>query len=302
MARLPNQERTYRLPGDVTVTRTQPAVGAVISGIDLSGGVDPVKAESLRTALFTHGVVFLRGQADIGYAGHLALARIFGTPICDGYDPQRPEIVPVRARAGSAEGTASMWHSDDPYAAAPPPISVLRAIEPCTFGGDTCYSSAVAAYNGLPNDLKAQIDGLRFHSNFAAHEPTDFGFFGSRENWLRLVEKYPPVTQPVVIVHPETGVRALYVNVPWTHAIVGMEPGESRSLINRLAAEFLRPEYQTRWSWEEGAIAIWDNRLVQHCGVPDHQTDRYLERITVEGGTLLSVADWEAMSGNRVPA
>ena len=69
------------------------------------------------------------------------------------------------------------------------------------------------------------------------------------------------------------------------------------ALIKRLAAEFLRPEYQMRWTWEAGAIAIWDNRLVQHYGVPDQTGDRYLERITVEGGPMLGLADWEAREG-----
>ena len=76
--------------------------------------------------------------------------------------------------------------------------------------------------------------------------------------------------------------------------IVGMDDAEGLPLIERLAAHFYRPEYQMRWSWEKGAIAIWDNRLVQHYGVPDQTTDRSLERITVHGGAVLSIADWEA--------
>lgn len=285
------------LPGGVQVERTQPAVGAVLSGLDLARGISAEQAESLKNALFAHGAVFLRGQEAIGYPEHLALARIFGTPVCDGNEPDRPEVVPIRARAGTQEDIARWWHSDDCYAATPPSVSVLRAIEPCTFGGDTCFSSAVAAYLGLPDELKQQIAGLRYHSSFAKHEPADFTFFGTRENWVRLCDRYPPVTQPVVIVHPVTGARALYTNFPWTHAIVGMDPAEGQALIHRLASEFTRTEYQTRWSWRKGDIAIWDNRLVQHCGVPDHQTDRYLERITIDGDVQLSIADWEARQG-----
>lgn len=286
--------RSYTLPGGLTVERTQPAIGAVVWGIDLGEPLRRDHAADLRAALFAHGAIFLRGQAHIGFSEHLALAEAFGTPICDGPDARRPQITPVSAKAGSREGTASTWHSDGCYQSSPPAVSVLRALEPCTFGGDTCFSSAVAAYAGLPPDLKERIAELRYSSSLAARMPKDYSFSGSAEKWEELNRKYPPVTQPVVIAHPVTGARALYTNVAWALSIVGMTQDEGQALIERLSGEFLKPEHQTRWSWEEGAIAIWDNRLVQHYGVPDQQADRYLERITVEGGPMLSIADWEA--------
>ncbi len=292
------QERSYILPGGLAVERTQPAIGAVVSGIDCSQPLSEALAADLRTALYAHGVIFLRGQGGMRFSDHLALAEAFGTPVRDGPDPERPEITPVSARAGSREGTASTWHSDGVYQPEPPAVSVLRAIRPCTFGGDTCYSSAVAAYAGLPDELKEEIADLRFTSSLAARMPRNYGHFGSAEKWEELNTRYPPVTQPVVTVHPVTGARALYTNVAWSLAIVGMDEAEGQALIARLSAEFTRPEYQTRWSWEKGALAIWDNRLVQHYGVPDQQSDRYLERITVRGGPMLSIADWEA----RAPA
>jgi taurine dioxygenase len=287
-------ERIYELPGGLTVTRIEPAVGAVVSGIDLARRPSEEQAEGLRAALFANGVIFLRGQEHIGFDEHLALAEVFGAPIRDGPDAARPEITPVSAKAGSREGTASSWHSDGQYMPAPPSVSILRAIEPCSFGGDTCYASGVAAYQGLPDELREQIGPLRFSSSLAARIPKGYGHFGSADKWDELNEKYPPVTQPVVTVHPVTGARALYANSTWALAIEGMDEEEGRALIERLSAEYTRPEYQMRWSWEKGAIAIWDNRLVHHYGVPDQTTDRYLERITVQGGPMLSIADWRA--------
>jgi taurine dioxygenase len=295
-----DSNRSYTLPGGLTASRIQPAVGAVVSGIDLAQPLSEAHAADLRAALFAHGVIFLRGQGHIGFAEHLALAEVFGNPILDGPDPQRPHITPVKAKAGSREGTASTWHSDGCYMAAPPAVSVLRAIEPCSFGGDTCFASAVAAYAGLSDDDKALIERLRFRSSLAERMPKGYGHFGSAEKWDELNAKYPPVLQPLVVVHPVTGARALYCNTTWSLSIDGMDDAEGQPLIQRLAAEFYRPEYQMRWNWEEGAIAIWDNRLVQHYGVPDQTSDRYLERITVEGGPMLSVADWAARQ--TVPA
>jgi len=286
-------ERSYTLPGGLAVTRCQPAIGAVVSGIDLATPPGEALARDLRTALFAHGVIFLTGQAHIGFAEHLALARCFGEPICDGPDPQRPQITPIRSKAGSREGTASSWHNDGQYQPSPPSVSVLRAIEPSPWGGDTLWSSGVAAYAGLDEETRSAIAHLRFSSSLAARMPKNYGHFGTAEKWDELNAKYPPVSQPAVVVHPETGTRALYVNTTWSLAIEGMDDAQGQALIARLAAEFTRPEYQVRWQWQPGAIAIWDNRLVQHYGVPDQTTDRYLERITVQGGPMLSIADWE---------
>jgi taurine dioxygenase len=286
--------REYALPGGLTVRRTQPAIGAVVSGIDLAGGPDAEQADSLRRALFAHGVIFLTGQGHIGFPDHLALAEVFGTPVCDGPDPERPQITPVSAKAGSREGTASSWHADGQYQPEPPAVSVLRAIRACDFGGDTCWASGVAAHAGLPDDLRERIAPLRFTSSLAARIPKGYGHFGSAGKWEELNAKYPPVTQPVVTVHPVTGARALYANATWALGIEGMEAAEGEALIARLSAEFARPEYQTRWQWQDGAIAIWDNRLVHHYGVPDQQSDRYLERITVRGGPMLAIAEVQA--------
>ena len=119
------QPRNYTLPGGLSATRCQPAIGAVVSGIDLAQPLSEAHAADLRSALFAHGVIFLTGQAHIGFAQHLALAEVFGTPICDGPDPGRPQITPVAAKAGSREGTASSWHSDGNYQPEPPLVSIL---------------------------------------------------------------------------------------------------------------------------------------------------------------------------------
>jgi taurine dioxygenase len=286
-------QRSYELPGGISVWRTQPACGAVLSGIDLAT-ISDEQAESIRRALFAHGVIFFRGQGHLNFDQHLTLAKIFGEPVCDGPDPERPQITPVRSKAGSREGTASHWHIDGCYQNPATSVSVLRAISPSPFGGDTCFSSTVAAYVGLPDELKAEIDGLRYYSCLADRMPKDHSGFGTADKWNQLREQYPPVEQPVVIVHPVTGARALYANSSWTIRILDKAPGESEALLARLLAEIPRPEYQTRWQWEEGAIAIWDNRLVQHYGVPDQTSDRYLERIAVHNGPMLSIADWVA--------
>lgn len=292
-------DRNYELPGGIAVSRMQPAIGAVVSGVDIHEGWTKEKAESLRRALYAHGVIVLRGQEAMTFEDHLEFAGIFGEPQSDGPDPDRPQITPVKCKAGSPEGTASTWHSDGCYKPEPEVASILRAIDPCTFGGDTLWASGVAAWRGLPDEVKDTLRDMRFNSSLTARMPKDYDHFGSGDNWNKLHEKYPPVVQPAVSVHPVTGEKSLYVNHSWTIDIVGMDEEESQATIDRLIAEILKPEYQCRWQWAKGDVAIWDNRLVQHYGVPDHTTDRYLERITVAGGPVLSIADWEAR-GERV--
>jgi hypothetical protein len=205
--------REYTLPGGIAVRRTQPACGAELAGIDLAE-IGEEQAESIRRALFAHGVIFFRGQGHLTFDQHLALAQIFGTPVRDGPDPQRPQITPVRSRAGSREGTASHWHVDGCYQQNATSVSVLRAISPSDFGGDTCFSSSVAAYAGLPDELKAEIDGLRYYTCLADRMPRDNASFGTSDKWNKLREQYPPVTPPVVIVHPVTGARARSTSIP----------------------------------------------------------------------------------------
>lgn len=283
-------ERIYQLPGDVVVNRTQPAIGAVVSGINLAHKLSSEQSESLRTALYAHGVIFLR-QQTIDFEEHLALADVFGNPVCDGPEKERPQITPVKGTAGSKKGTACIWHSDGCYQPEPPAASILRAIDPCTFGGDTCWSSSVAAYEGLDDELKEKIADLYFTSSLALILPKGYNHFGKSDNWDNLQEKYPLVEQPVVSVHPVTGARGVYANLAWSLEIVGMDVAEGKALIARLADEFKKPEYQTRWNWSKGDIAIWDNRLVQHYGVPDHTADRYFERITVVGEPITGIKD-----------
>lgn len=289
-----SQAREYRTASGLGIYRLQPAIGAVVSAIDLAEPIAGDVADDLRKILYAHGVIFFRDQGHIGFPEHLRLAEIFGEPINDGPDTERPMITPVRAKAGLREGTASIWHADGCYMAVPPAASILRAIEPCTFGGDTCYASAVAAYTGLPDELKQQIETLRFRSYLAERMPRNNDSFGSADKWEELRASYPPVTQPVVNVHPVTGARALYVNTTWSIDIDGLSEEAGQALIKRLCEEYARPEYQMRWQWETGAIAVWDNRLVMHYGMPDQTSDRYLERISVRGSPILSIAEWEA--------
>lgn len=283
----------YRTPFGLEVTRLEPAVGAEISGIDLAGEVPPAAAADIRKALLAHGVVFFRNQY-LTYESHLAFARLFGEPMLELKDNSRPEVLEVRSQGGSRAGTASAWHSDGCYMKIPPAISILRSIEVPSLGGDTCFSSAVAAYRDLSAEMKHCIAPLRYASGGIYLFGGGSNKFFDRQETERRIRQYPEVTHPVVRVHPETGAYAIYSNEAQSAHIVGMENDVGRAILKFLADQFRKPEYQVRWRWSPNAVAMWDNRAVQHYGVPDQTGDRHMERIMVAGTPTRSIADQES--------
>src|SRR5262249_4187708 len=149
------------------------------------------------------------------------------------------------------------------YQACPPSVSILRAIKAPRLGGDTCFSSAVAAYAGLSDEMKRRIETLRYNTDILY--ATRRSGLSTRERYAELRLKYTPCTHPVVRVHPDTGDKTLFVNEAYTMGIAGMEgDADEAALIRELCDEFRKPEYQVRWKWTPGAIAMWDNRAVQH--------------------------------------
>jgi taurine dioxygenase len=95
----------------------------------------------------------------------------------------------------------------------------------------------------------------------------------------------PPVEHPVVVTHPESGVRGLYVNPLFTARIKGLHQKESDALLNFLFAHMILPEHTCRFTWEKDSIAFWDNRITQHKPVNDYWPQhRKMQRITVDQG------------------
>lgn len=268
----------------VTINPVQPLIGAEIAGLDIADVTDQEFA-LIHQALLRFKVVFLRNQTPTR-AQHVAFGRRFGTlevhPLSA--HPEFPEMLVLRSFGGMKEGTAApaadFWHSDTTFRDTPSAISVLMAHELPPLGGDTLWSNMVAAYNGLDDALKQRIETLDAeHTGLIA-----FGrHLDTPEKQAGFLSQYPVQAHPVVRLHPETAERMLYVNSGFTNRILGVSDDESASLLRVLFDEVKRPEYQVRFRWEVGSIAIWDNRSTQHYGVADYAGWRHLERVTVEG-------------------
>ncbi|RVU21068.1 TauD/TfdA dioxygenase family protein [Methylobacterium oryzihabitans] len=275
-----------------TVVPVSPHVGAEIDGIDLSRPLDPAARDLVAEALATRGVVFFRDQ-DLTPEQHVAFAEQFG-PInvnrffraVDGH----PQIAEVRKEADQRAAIGSQWHTDHSYDRIPAKGSVLYAREVPPVGGDTLFASMVAAYDALSPAFKAVLEPLRavHSSRHVFGETSRTVRSGALEGRILNPElATQDAVHPVVITHPESGRRALYVNPNFTLGIEGWSEKESAALLGFLYEHARQPEFSCRFQWREGSIAFWDNRATWHLALNDyHGHRRLMHRITIEGSAL----------------
>ncbi len=271
------------------------AIGAELTDIKLS---DAVRSDALfgeiKAALLEHKVLFLRDQQDMSRADHVAFARRFGEledhPVV-GSDPEHPGL--VRIYKSPEEPIAhyeNSWHADATWREIPQMGAVLRCIECPPVGGDTIWANMVLAYEKLPQHIKDAIAPLRARHSIES----TFGAILPLEERLALKAKYPDPEHPVVRTHPETGEKVLYVNSFTTHFTNFHNPANVRvgqdftrggsDLLQYLISQAAIPEYQVRWRWEPGSMAIWDNRSTQHYAVMDYPPcHRKMERAGIVG-------------------
>jgi len=269
--------------------RVQPvagAIGAEVSGVDLSKDLGADAVAALRRAWLEHLVLFFRDQA-LPPARFLAFAKRFGEPIeypfVKGLD-EFPEIIPVLKLENEKVNFGGIWHSDTTYLDVPPMASMLVAREVPPAGGDTEFANMYLAYETLSSGMKRLLDGLVAVNSSAAADVSRTREDRLKDSARADAKKEYVASHPVVRVHPETGRRALYVNVAHTVRFEGMTEEESAPILKYLYAHQTRPEFTCRFRWRAGSLAMWDNRCAQHNAINDYQGHRrLLHRITLAG-------------------
>jgi alpha-ketoglutarate-dependent taurine dioxygenase len=261
-------------------------IGAEIEGVDLVGDLDEEAVAGIRAALLRHRVVFFRGQR-LDDTSQKDFARRFGQitlahPTIPA-SADDPHILPFDSESGSR---ANQWHTDTTYVDRPPMASVLRAVVLPEKGGDTVWADTVAAYQTLPEPLKAMADRLRaVHSNVHDYdaEPADVDEAAAREYAKVFAKESFEALHPVVRVHPETGERALLLGA-FAKRLAGLSGRESADLIRLLQARVAQLENTVRWRWQPGDVAFWDNRATQHYALDDYGGHRrVMHRVTIAG-------------------
>ncbi|MBT8214772.1 MAG: TauD/TfdA family dioxygenase [Acidimicrobiia bacterium] len=256
--------------------------GAEVRGVDMAN-VDDATRDELRKAWLDHKVLVLRDQ-HISIEEHIAFGRLFGDlevhPFTEGIDGY-PEIVKLEAGGDTGKTiVAAGWHSDVTWRAEPSMGSILRGRIVPEVGGDTCFADATAAYERLPDDVKAEVD-----DRFAIHDyARAFGRLVAPEKQREVREKYPLQRHPVIRTHPETGARGIYTNRGFTSHIEGVSEADSTRLLRRLETAMMDPSIQIRVRWRPDTVVMWDNRAVQHAAAKDFfPAHRVMERVTVIG-------------------
>ena len=280
----------------IAVTPFSSALGAVISGVDLSEQLDDTTFGEIRQAFQDHGVIFFRDQ-NLTPEQHLAFARRFA-PIdinrffkaVNGY----PEIAEVRKEPEQTSNIGGGWHTDHSYDEAPAMGSLLLAREVPPRGGDTLFANMSMAFESLSPGLRSTLEGLRaVHST--AHVFGAEGGYAKTDDVGGRIGNAAAATQeavhPVVIRHPDTGRKTLYVNVAFTVRFEGWTAAESAPLLSFLYDHASKPEFSCRFEWQQGSLAFWDNRATWHYALNDyHGHRRVMHRVTVQGSPIAGSA------------
>jgi alpha-ketoglutarate-dependent taurine dioxygenase len=261
------------------------ALGAEITGVDLGGPLDEETVAAIRAAWLEHLVVFFRDQ-DLSLEQFLAFARRVGEPVeypfvkgLDGF----PEIITVAKLPDETVNFGGIWHTDTAYLDRPPMATLLLAREIPPQGGDTMYANMYAAYDALSPGMQRMLDGLRAVNSSARADVSKTREDRMRDAGVNDTREYV-AEHPVVRTHPETGRKALYVNVAHTARFGDMTEDESRPILQYLFEHSVREEFTCRFQWRVGSLALWDNRCAMHKPINDyHGYTRTMHRITLAG-------------------
>ena len=262
------------------------AIGAEISGVDLARDTGDDTIAAIRRAWLDHLVVFFRDQA-LTPTQFLDFGRRFGEPIEYPFVkglPETPEVIPVLKLEHEAVNFGGIWHSDTTYLDVPPMASMLIAREVPEAGGDTEFANMYAAYESLSDGMKRLLDPLLAVNSSALADVSRTREDRIKDSARADAAKQYVAEHPVVRVHPETGRKALYVNVAHTERFAGMTREESLPILRYLYQHQTRPEFTCRFRWAPGSIAFWDNRCAQHNAINDYPGRRRLmHRLTLAG-------------------
>lgn len=279
---------TFMATNGFEVRRLSGSIGAEILGIDLASEPGDNVIGEIRQVWLEHNVIFFRDQ-DLPPAKFLAFAKRFGQPVeypfvkgIEGF----PEIIPVVKLEHEKTNFGGIWHTDTAYLEQPPMGTMLIAREVPPYGGDTLFANAYLAYETLSDGMKRLFDGLTAINHSAKADVTRTREDRIRDSGKTEAKKEYVSEHPVVRTHPETGRKALYVNIGHTVRFKDMTVEESAPLLDYLFRHQARPEFTCRFNWRAGSLAFWDNRCTLHNPVNDyHGFRRAMHRITLAGDT-----------------
>ena len=276
---------------NIGIRRLSSAIGAEITGVDLSRPLAPDTAEQIRNAWHAHLVLLFRDQHALTPQRHIEFSRNFGD--LDRHDsnpryrmPEHPEILQITNRLmdGKPSGTRNTgrnWHSDLSYTRHPARGSLLWCEERPEVGGDTMFTNMYLAYETLSDKFKAFLETLE-----AVHDVSLIKGIENRDpaQVAELKRLSPPIAHPVIRTHQDTGRKALFVSER-VRQFVGLSEEESRPILAFLCQHATQPEFVYRHQWRVHDLVMWDNRCTMHVALADFdQTKtRHMLRTSILG-------------------
>ena len=281
----------------LTIEPSAGALGARVTGLDLTTVTATDELEGLRQALADYLVVFLPEQ-DLSLDDLERVTDLLGgrdvTPFVDPLE-DRPYVIRVIKEPTDVLNFANAWHSDLSYLPEPPAYTLLHAWDVPDYGGDTVWSNQYLAYDALSGGLRDTLDGLRcVHSAGMAYGTG--GLLDQFKDFSSMAiapseDAYAEHVHPAVIVHPVTGRRALYVNPVYTTRFEGWTKEESHALLGHLNKLSINENFTCRLRWSKKTLAIWDNRCTMHNALNDYSgVRREMYRTSVKGSAPVGLA------------
>jgi len=278
----------------IAVEPLSPALGAEIKGVDLTKPLDEAAVKTINDAFDKHIVVVFRDQelteADqlraAGYFGKVHIRRRPANGRTPGGDYDTPFMMVTNivenGKSIGAFGDGEMWfHHDTSYYAEPHRATFLYSMKLTSSGGQTCFSNMYQAYDNIPQPLKSRIEGrnvLQVH-DYKRRERIDLESVA--------LEKILHHEQPIVITHPTTGRKALYISRLMSARIDGLSHEESEAALEQLFDISEDPAIVYEHDWRLGDLVVWDNWCSIHARKDfPREEPRLMRRCTIEGRAL----------------
>jgi len=281
------EELGWELPNvDLTEDFSDEDIETLHQASDDAGGILVFSNQKPSMTIHDH-VRFARRMADY------AETEIEPHAVAAGH-PDAPEVLEIVREASAHVVFGENWHSDNSFMSKSASFSILRATEVPRLGvNDTLFSSCEAAYDALsPTMQNLLLDLNAYHSAnkaYGAGHPGNSRAAMEGTLSMRFADEAPilanDVLQPLVVEHPRTGRLGLFASPTFTTHIDGMNPSESRAVLDFVYKWTARPEFCQRVSWLPNQVTMWDNRSLSHKGVADDCSERrVVQRVSIRGG------------------
>ena len=280
-------------PQSLQITKVKEHIGAIVTGIDLAKPIDAATRKKLYDAVVENVVLVIRGQAHLTDAQVQAAGELFGELMEDQnrrYLVDNHPLISVLdnfhtdSKGQPAKvGKNATWHTDHTNQERPPKFTMLYAIAVPDKGGATSVCNSRAAYEALPEDLRNKITPMKTENTLISS--ARFKIANPDILKEQLESKKPPMVQPLVRTHPETGKKAVWFHKSKTEKVIGMTPEDTQDFLQDLTDKITQPQFCYAHQYQPGDLLILDDRQSLHKAGHDYDPSKHrrLYRMLVRG-------------------